>query len=249
MMKPPGMLAHEDTRHRHERGTALRVEAEHLVASPEIEVSGPAVYSWYELATVQLQSRTYLALVNGCPESTICTLGLRPKQGQPKEDAETAVDVLWQGQECSLVSAKVHGCERASQVRKHLHLLGFSVWGDRRFGNTRANMRARGVYGLAKPWCHLSCLEVYGSPGIRCECALPRDLLKVLQAVGCPLNMPRRSKVVRFAQLDPPNSDATDHGLASFGLHHYEQRLAIQLYRELASTHNGGPMILPWSVY
>lgn len=158
--KPAGLLAHEDTRHRHERGTALRVEAAHLVAAPEIEVSGPAVFAWSLCAAPVHERRSYLALVSGAPTIAIFSANLRPRQGQPLEPAETSLEILWQGPDCSLVRATIEGHELPAQVRRHLHLLGCPVWGDRRFGNNRGNVRARCIYGLAKPWCHLASIEL-----------------------------------------------------------------------------------------
>jgi len=197
MLKPSGMLANEDTRHRFERGTALRVDAKHVVGSPDVETSGPAVFTWTKHENLWVQRRTYLALVAGTAENTLCTAALRPSQGKPHEEAETFIEVLWKGSDSSLVRATITGCERPAQARKHLHILGCPVWGDRRFGQTRANKRNRGVYGLAKPWFHLSILEICGDLGLKCFCAIPQDLLKVLRAVGCMLDMPRKSEIVR----------------------------------------------------
>eukprot|EP00928_Gymnodinium_smaydae_P071347 TRINITY_DN54969_c0_g1_i1.p1 TRINITY_DN54969_c0_g1~~TRINITY_DN54969_c0_g1_i1.p1 ORF type:complete len:750 (-),score=60.97 TRINITY_DN54969_c0_g1_i1:227-2476(-) len=189
-MKPSGMLAHEDARHRHERGTALKVEAAHLILSPEVDVSGPAVYAWRELAKPARVRLTYLVLVDGAPDVSMCSAALRPKQGQPHEPAETRLVTLWKGPDCSLVEAVVDGVEQPAQVRRHMHILGFPIWGDRRFGNRRGTLRCRAVYGLAKPWCHLARIEVAGPWSLTCECKPPQDLLRVLGAVGCPMQLP-----------------------------------------------------------
>ncbi|CAE7840879.1 pksN [Symbiodinium sp. CCMP2592] len=184
--KPAGKLAWEDNRHRHERGTALRVDAEHLLCAPEAEVSGPAVYTMTRQESPSHCLLEYFILVAGRPAGvSSCRAALRPARGKPKQDAETQLDTLWEGEDCSLLRASVRGPETKSQVCRHLHLLGFPVWGDRRFGNQRANLRSRAVFGLARPWCHLGRLEIFGSfGGLRVETLPPPDLLRVLHAVG-----------------------------------------------------------------
>ncbi|CAE7415002.1 pikAI [Symbiodinium natans] len=185
--KPAGKLAWEDNRHRHERGTALRVEAEHLLLAPEAEVSGPAVYSTradHDPSCIHCR-REYFVLVAGRPVEFSCSAALRPARGKPKQFAATQLETLWEGPDCTLLRASVHGPETKSQVCRHLHLLGFPVWGDRRFGSQRANLRSRAVFGLAKPWCHLGRLELFGTfGGVRVESVPPPDLLRVLRAVG-----------------------------------------------------------------
>ena len=48
-----------------------------------------------------------------------------------------------------------------------------------RFGNQRANLRSRAVFGLARPWCHLTRLECFGTwGGLRCESQPPADLMR-----------------------------------------------------------------------
>lgn len=195
--KPSGKLACEDARHRFERGTALKVEAGHLIAAPDVDTSGLAIYAFEKVPSQSWHRRSYLLLVAGMPSDGTCCAALRPAQGKPKEPAQTCFEVLWRGSECSLLRASVEGCERKAQVRRHMHILGCPVWGDRQFGGTRANVRARNIFGLAKPWCHLERAEVMGSWGaLICECPLPADLLRVLRAVGCQLPLaatsPRR---------------------------------------------------------
>ncbi|CAE8644077.1 unnamed protein product [Polarella glacialis] len=218
MLKPSGMNAQEDKRHLKERGTAMRVAAEHLVSAPEIEVSGPAVYSWHPCPEPQRQRRSYLLLVAGSPSATVCCAALRPKQGQPHESAETQLEVLWRGADCSLLRATVNGCERKAQVRRHMHILGFPVWGDRRFGNQRANVRCREVYGLAKPWCHLARFELWGRPfgSFFCESPPPQDLSRVLMAVGCTLEFPSSCRR-EVTPSSPPELLHLEHGLSIRG--------------------------------
>ncbi|CAK9026432.1 Polyketide synthase PksN [Durusdinium trenchii] len=213
--KPAGKLAWEDNRHRNERGTAVKVDADNLLMAPEIEVSGPAVYAFEQLAITHC-ALEYTVLVAGSPrEVSSISAALRPARGKPKEDAETLLEMLWQGEDCSLLKATVNGTEVKSQVCRHLHILGFPVWGDRRFGNQRANLRSRAVFGLARPWCHLTRLELCGSwGGLLCESQPPSDLMRVLAAVGCVWTFPST-----FCKR-PPLSD----------LSHLEQGLSISYY-------------------
>ena len=107
-----------------------------------------------------------------------CRAALRPARGKPKQDAETQLDTLWEGEDCSFTipsrSHDVADCstmvrrtvvladkapcfelpfedpkrsrkfagptckpitvqmlQREPQKPRHLHLLGFPVWGDR----------------------------------------------------------------------------------------------------------------------
>ena len=92
MEKPAGKLAWEDSRHRHERGTALKVDADpwlpwlpwlglsfarepwpqakdQLLYAPELEVSGPAIYSKLGTCVDASSCRLeYVVLVAGRPE-------------------------------------------------------------------------------------------------------------------------------------------------------------------------------------
>jgi len=225
LLKPAGLLAKEDGRHRHERGTALRAPAEHLLAAPEVEVSGPAIFAWRPLgaAVACHVRRRYLLLVAGKPQVSACRAALRPGRGQPHNDAETLLTVLWEGPDSSLVQATTEGTEQPQQVRRHMHILGCPVWGDRRFGNQRANLRSRAIYGLARPWCHLVHLELLGEHSIVCESPPPGDLLRVLRAVGCQTEMPG-SATCRIHQSSP----AVLQNLVKCPEH--EQQSAIRTY-------------------
>mmetsp|Transcript_134915 Transcript_134915/g.269205 ORF Transcript_134915/g.269205 Transcript_134915/m.269205 type:complete len:789 (+) Transcript_134915:74-2440(+) len=225
LMKPAGMLAKEDGRHRHERGTALRAPAQYLLAAPEVEVSGPAVFAWRPVGAAVLchVRRRYWLLVAGRPQVSVCKAALRPGRGQPHNNAETLLQVLWEGPDSSLVQATTEGNEQPQQIRRHMHILGCPVWGDRRFGNQRANLRSRAIYGLTRPWCHLVRLELSSEQSIVCESPPPGDLLRVLRAVGCHMKMPG----VTSCRMDQ-GSAAVSNRLVKSPAH--EQQLAIRSY-------------------
>ncbi|CAJ1421224.1 unnamed protein product, partial [Effrenium voratum] len=78
-----------------------------------------------------------------------------------------------------------------------------------RFGNQRANLRARAIFGLARPWCHLMKLSLQ-RPGMCCESRPPAELLRVLAAVGCSWDFP--SSFRREADTRP--SESLENALA-----------------------------------
>ncbi|CAL1167005.1 unnamed protein product [Cladocopium goreaui] len=212
LAKPAGKLAWEDSRHRHERGTALKVEADQLLLAPEVDVSGPAVYAMKPSVRTVGGTVDYAVLVAGVPAVSTVSAALRPARGKLKEDAETQLEVLWQSEDCSLLRATVKTTEVKSQVCRHLHILGCPVWGDRRYGNRRANLRARAIFGLARPWCHLMRLELFGGwGGIICESSPPQELMRVLSAVGCRWRFPEAA-----VRVVPPMLDfrTLEHGLS-----------------------------------
>jgi len=240
MAKPSGMTAHAEVRHRHQRGTALKVDDAHLVAAPETDISGLAVYGLRACTGPVVQSRAYLVLVAGAPTNGVCSAQLRPKHDQPLEDVETSFEVLWQGSDIALIFARVKGRELTGQVRRHLHILGTPVCGDRKCGNSRASISARQICGLAKPWCHLARLELsVDSMTLRCDCALPADLLKVLCTLRCPIEVPVTSHRVareerQYALLDAFVSH--EHGLT---LQAYVRHACARARRQaLADTRN-----------
>eukprot|EP00438_Fugacium_kawagutii_P020322 Skav220844 [mRNA] locus=scaffold1888:365677:370708:- [translate_table: standard] len=145
------------------RGFLTRVLQEHLLMAPEVEVSGPAVYAMGPMADATECRMDYAVLVAGAPQgvSSVCA-ALRPARGKPKEEAETQLELLWQSEDCTLLEPKSLKAVRG------------------RYGNQRANLRSRAVFGLARPWCHLIRVELFGSwGGILCESSPPADLLRV----------------------------------------------------------------------
>eukprot|EP00435_Cladocopium_sp_Y103_P027927 s1052_g6.t3 len=188
-------------------------EKDQLLMAPELDISGPAVYAMKSGLGVSDGGRLdYAVLVAGVPAVSTVSAALRPARGKPKEEAETQLEVLWQSEDCSLLRATVRGTEVKSQVCRHLHILGFPVWGDRRYGNQRANLRSRAVFGLSRPWCHLIRLELFGSwGGIICESSPPQELLRVLSAVGCQWRFPDTAVQVIVPPLD---FRTLEHGLS-----------------------------------
>eukprot|EP00929_Paragymnodinium_shiwhaense_P078405 TRINITY_DN40623_c0_g1_i1.p1 TRINITY_DN40623_c0_g1~~TRINITY_DN40623_c0_g1_i1.p1 ORF type:complete len:784 (-),score=68.76 TRINITY_DN40623_c0_g1_i1:115-2466(-) len=246
MFKPAGMVSCEDARHRQERGTAISCGAKHFLAAAELELSGPAIFAWSDGLKFSHERRTYLVLVAGRPKGTTCRVPLRPRQGLPKEDATTEVAVLWQGDECSLVKAVVEGPEIPKQVRRHLRIMGFPVFGDRIYGDGKANRRARGVYGLVRPWCHLAEIQLSGGLEIQCSCAVPAELRRVLVAVGCQLAVePEKHFVVRSANTAGRVGSVDVAALGK--LEHGSLLQAYCSYRSALTGTHGPTTRMPWS--